>query len=103
MIEPDQYDMEVCRKAAAQRSFDIYIDKVVISEDGHMLRFQVDAYKPLYGHCRDSLISYVNIIRDSQRLLYEKYEDLKRQKDGSQVFDAFGIRPDGTMTDNGEL
>ena len=93
-INPEDYDMALFRQSASKVTEELFIGKVQLSEDGKTLRFQADAYEPTYGHCRDSLGCYLNIIHEMQRRLHEVYEGLKQQKENQKQLATFGYRTD---------
>ena len=102
-ISPDKYDLVLFRKAAAMLTDEIFIGKVSISEDGETLRFGADAYEPTYGHCRDALGCYLNIIHHMQKRLHEIYEELLNQKDNQKKLETIGFRTGESKTGENKL
>lgn len=102
-IDPDKYELGLFRKAAAMLTDEIFIGKVSISEDGETLRFGADAYEPTYGHCRDALVCYLNIIHQMQNRLHEIYEELLNKKDNQKKLEAIGFRTGESKTGENKL
>ena len=102
-INSENYDLELFRQAAVKVTDEIFIGKVSISDDGETLRFQADAYEPSYGHCRDSLQCYVNIIHQMQKRLHEVYEEMQKQRENQKQLEAIGFRTGENKTGENKI
>lgn len=102
-VTPEDFDMELMRQAAAIATRDIFIGKVLMSEDGNILLFQADAFEPSYGHFRDSIQSYLDIIIDSQERLRNVYEDLRKKKEEQEDPAAPGLLPDTVRAEGNKI
>ena len=91
-LERDKYDMSVFREAAGKTSRETALVNVSVDDGGETLRFRIDAYEPVYGHCRDSLKEYLNVIEFAQQKLGENYDALLRKATGMRQLEDYGIR-----------
>ena len=105
-IDPERYDIDLLRRAAFMVTDGMYLGKASISPDGTALNFSAESFEPAYGHFRDSLTSYLDILNEARRRLSDVYESLqKEQKDqeeqkGLDQLEALGLQ--GAETKAGE-
>lgn len=92
VLERNKYDMAVFREAAAKTTQDMVMVNVSLDDGGSTLRFRIDAYEPVYGHCRDSLMEYLKVIESAQRNLSENYDTLLEKARGIRQLEDYGIR-----------
>lgn len=59
---PEDQDILFLKEAAEEITSSVYIGKVYVDEEREALVFQSDAYEPTYGHFRDSLECYMDVI-----------------------------------------
>ena len=80
-LDQAEYDMDLMRKAAHQVSDDIIMGKVFFTgdnEDG--IAFQLVSIENKYGHFRDSLSRYINIIEETQSRMSHIYNEMDKKK-----------------------
>ena len=91
-IDPGDYDMPLLKEAAREITEGIFIGKTLITDDNTSLRFQADAFEPKYGHFRDALGCYLDVIHNMQNRLREVYEEKRKQKENQQQLESMGFR-----------
>lgn len=79
-IQKDDYDMDLFRKAAFEVTSQIIMGKVIISEDGSSLRFNLDSFENSYEHFRDALPTFIGIINETQQRFSRRYDELKAEQ-----------------------
>ena len=80
-LDQAEYDMDLMHKAAHQVSDDIIMGKVLFTgdnEDG--IAFQLVSIENKYGHFRDSLSRYINIIEETQSRMSHIYNEMEKKK-----------------------
>lgn len=75
-IDPNVNDIDLMHKAAHQVSDEMVIAKVLFSDDENKVYFQISAIENKYGHFRDCLPKYVEIIDEAQSRFVRIYNDL---------------------------
>lgn len=96
-LDRKEYDMDLMHKAAHQVSDDIIMGKVLFTgeeEDGIM--FQITAIENKYGHFKDCLTRYINIIDESQTRMSQLYNEMDaKQKETLSVLPQIGTGASG--------
>ena len=96
-LDRKEYDMDLMHKAAHQVSDDIIMGKVLFTgeeEDGIM--FQIVAIENKYGHFKDHLTRYINIIDESQSMMSQLYNEMDaKQKEHLFVLPQLGAGASG--------
>ena len=91
-LDHNEYDMELMHQAAHQVSDDLIMGKVLFTgddEDG--IAFQITAIENKFGHFKDSLTRYINIIEDSQARMSSIYNDMvAKRKETMAMFPQIG-------------
>lgn len=86
-LDRKEYDMDLMHKAAHQVSDDIIMGKVLFTgdeEDG--IAFQIAAIENKYGHFKDSLTRYINIIDEAQARMSHIYNEMdQKQKEAVSI------------------
>ena len=80
-LDHKEWDMDLMHKAAHQVSDDIIMGKVLFTgeeEDGIM--FQITAIENKYGHFKDCLTRYINIIEESQSRMGQLYKEMEAER-----------------------
>lgn len=80
-LDKVEYDMDLMHKAAHQVSDDIIMGKVLFTgddEDG--IAFQLVSIENKYGHFRDSLPRFINIIEETQSRMSHIYNEMDKKK-----------------------
>ena len=103
VVDPEDFDIELMRQAAAIVTRDIFIGKITLSDDGTVLRFQADAFEPSYGHFRDSIQNYLSIIVDTQERFREVYDDLREKKEKLDNPTMPGLLQDAGRTEENKI
>lgn len=87
-LDRKEYDMDLMHKAAHQVSDDIIMGKVLFTgeeEDG--IAFQITAIENKYGHFKDCLTRYINIIDESQSRMSQIYNEMDaKRKESISLF-----------------
>lgn len=87
-LDRKEYDMDLMHKAAHQVSDDIIMGKVLFTgeeEDG--IAFQITAIEDKYGHFKDCLTRYINIIDESQSRMSQIYNEMDaKRKESISLF-----------------
>ena len=100
-FQQDDYDMDLFRKAASEVTSQIIMGKVIISEDGSSLRFNLDSFENRYEHFRDALPTFIGIINETQQRFGRRYDELKAEQERQQkaILGPFiqGERPEGII------
>lgn len=96
-LDRKEYDMDLMHKAAHQVSDDIIMGKVLFTgeeEDG--IAFQITAIENKYGHFKDCLTRYINIIDESQSRMSQLYNEMDaKQKETLSVLPLLGTGASG--------
>ena len=96
-LDRKEYDMDLMHKAAHQVSDDIIMGKVLFTgeeEDG--IAFQIAAIENKYGHFKDCLTRYINIIDESQSRMSQLYNEMDaKQKESLSVYPQLGAGASG--------
>lgn len=96
-LDHKEWDMDLMHKAAHQVADDIIMGKVLFTgeeEDGIM--FQITAIENKYGHFKDCLTRYINIIDESQSRMSQLYNEMDaKQKESLSVFPKLGTGASG--------
>lgn len=86
-LDRKEYDMDLMHKAAHQVSDDIIMGKVLFTgdeEDG--IAFQIAAIENKYGHFKESLTRYINIIDEAQARMSHIYNEMdQKQKEAVSI------------------
>lgn len=96
-LDRKEYDMDLMHKAAHQVSDDIIMGKVLFTgdeEDG--IAFQIAAIENKYGHFKDSLTRYINIIDEAQVRMSNIYNEMdQKQKERLAVVPQYAAGTSG--------
>ena len=96
-LDYKDWDMDLMHKAAHQVADDIIMGKVLFTgeeEDGIM--FQITAIENKYGHFKDCLTRYINIIDESQSRMSQLYNEMDaKQKERLSVLPQLGAGAPG--------
>ena len=96
-LDHKEWDMDLMHKAAHQVSDDIIMGKVLFTgeeEDG--IAFQITAIENKYGHFKDCLTRYINIIDESQSRMSQLYNEMDaKQKESLSVYPQLGAGASG--------
>ncbi len=96
-LDHKEWDMDLMHKAAHQVADDIIMGKVLFTgeeEDGIM--FQITAIENKYGHFKDCLTRYINIIDESQSRMSQLYNEMDaKQKESLSVYPQLGTGASG--------
>lgn len=76
VFDPNVDDIDLMHKAAHQVSDEMVIAKVLFSDNKNKVYFQISAIENKYGHFRDCLPKYVEIIDEAQSRFVRIYNDL---------------------------
>ena len=79
-LNPDEEDVELMRRAAAEVSAGIFIAKVNIHGDGQAVVFNVEFICDNYLHLRDNFKQYLEIIIEAHKRFFETYDKMKEEK-----------------------
>ena len=96
-LDRKEYDMDLMHKAAHQVSDDIIMGKVLFTgEDEDGIAFQITAIENKYGHFKDCLTRYINIIDESQSRMSQIYNEMDaKQKESLSVYPQLGTGASG--------
>lgn len=96
-LDHKEYDMDLMHKAAHQVSDDIIMGKVLFTgEDEDGIAFQITAIENKYGHFKDCLTRYINIIDESQSRMSQIYNEMDaKQKESLSVYPQLGTGASG--------
>lgn len=97
-LDTKEWDMDLMHKAAHQVSDDIIMGKVLFTgeeEDG--IAFQITAIENKYGHFKDCLTRYINIIDETQSRMNQLYKEMEAERK-----DALSVSPQLDMGNPGE-
>ena len=75
-LDHKEYDMDLMHKAAHQVSDEIIMGKVLFTREEDGIAFQITAIENKYGHFKDCLTRYINIINESQSRMSQLYNDM---------------------------
>lgn len=75
-IASNVYDIDLMHEAARQVSDEMVIAKVLFSDDDSKIHFTISAIENKYGHFRDCLPKYVEIIDEAHFRFMRIYKDL---------------------------
>ena len=75
VFDPNVDDIDLMHKAAHQVSDEMVIAKVLFSDDENKIYFSISAIENKYGHSRDCLPKYVEIIDEAQSRFVRIYND----------------------------
>ena len=96
-LDHKEWDMDLMHKAAHKVSDDIVMGKVLFTgeeEDG--IAFQIAAIENKYGHFKDCLTRYIEIINESQSRMSQLYNEMEaKQKERLSVFPQVGAGASG--------
>lgn len=96
-LDRKEYDMDLMHKAAHQVSDDIIMGKVLFTgdeEDG--IAFQIAAIENKYGHFKDSLTRYINIIDEAQARMSHIYNEMdQKQKERLAIVPQYAAGASG--------
>lgn len=96
-LDRKEYDMDLMHKAAHQVSDDIIMGKVLFTgdeEDG--IAFQIAAIENKYGHFKESLTRYINIIDEAQSRMSHIYNEMdQKQKERLAVVPQYAAGASG--------
>ena len=79
-LNPDEEEIELMRRAAAEITAGIFIAKVNIHGDGTAVVFNVEFICDNYLHLRDNFKQYLEIIIEAHKRFFETYEKMKDEK-----------------------
>ena len=79
-IQKADYDMVLFRRATSEVTSQIIMGKVIISDDGSSLRFNLDSFENSYEHLRDAFPTYIGIINETQQRFGKRYDELKAEQ-----------------------
>ncbi len=100
-IQKADYDMVLFRRAASEVTSQIIMGKVIISDDGSSLRFNLDSFENRYEHFRDALPTFIGIINETQQRFGRRYDELKAEQERQRkaILGPFvqGERPEGKV------
>lgn len=80
-VDHKDWDMELMHKAAHQVSDELIMGKVLFTgeeEDG--VAFQITAIENKYGHFKDCLTRYINIIEESHSRMTSLYNEMEQKQ-----------------------
>lgn len=96
-LDRKEYDMDLMHKAAHQVSDDIIMGKVLFTgdeEDG--IAFQIAAIENKYGHFKESLTRYINIIDEAQARMSHIYNEMdQKQKERLAIVPQYAAGASG--------
>lgn len=84
-LDRNEWDMDLMHKAAHQVSDDMILAKVIFSDDEEAISFQISAIENRYGHFKDSLPRYINIIEEARGRMNQLYNEAFEGKDNVSV------------------
>jgi len=79
-LNPEEEEVELMRRAAAEITAGIFIAKVNIHGDGTAVVFNVEFICDNYLHLRDNFKQYLEIIIEAHKRFFETYEKMKEEK-----------------------
>ena len=79
-VNPEEWDQDLMREAAAKMSDEIAIVKADVSDDGKVLRFFVGAHDRNYESFRDNLTPYLSILESGQRFFRNEYDRMENEQ-----------------------
>lgn len=91
-LDHSEWDMDLLHKAAHQVSDGLIMGKVLfIGEGEKTISFQLNAIENKYGHFKDCLTQYINIIEESQGRMSNIYNEMAaRQKENLSIIPQLG-------------
>ena len=91
-LDHNEWDMDLMHKAAHQVSDELIMGKVLFTGDGEDgIAFQITAIENKFGHFKDSLTRYINIIEESQARMSSIYNDMDaKRKETMAMFPQIG-------------
>ena len=79
-LNPEEEEVELMRRAAAEVSAGIFIAKVNIHGDGNAVVFNVEFICDNYLHLREYFKQYLEIIIEAHKRFFETYDKMKEEK-----------------------
>ena len=80
-LDKNEWDMELLHQAAHKVSDEIVMAKVLFTgEDEDGISFQLISFEDDYGHLKDFLCRYLNIIDESYSRLFDAYDELEKRR-----------------------
>lgn len=75
-LEKDKLDMRLFRQATADVTRGMVIGKAALSDDGSAVRFSANAWENRYGHFRDALPVYIDVVNEIGARHRQRYSEL---------------------------
>lgn len=80
-LDKNEWDMKLLHQAAHKVADDIIMVKVLITgEDEDGISFELTSFEDDYGHLKDFLCRYLNIIDESYARLFDAYNELEKRR-----------------------